>query len=228
MIAAWDPHGGIPNFVRTLYQNVLDREAESQEVVNHHTNAAYDSGLAAMITGFFNSPEYRAKNRSTDETVKKLYRSILGREAEAGGLEYHVREINRGMSMDEAVLAFVNSAEYSQKVQQGLVPTPQPSHIADYIRTLYRNVLDREAESQDVVDHHTKAAYDNGLATAIAGFFNSPEYCAKNLSTEETVRKIYRSIGREAEAGVLEYHVREINQGRSVNETVAAIMNDAE
>jgi len=48
--------------------------------------------------------------------------------------------------------------------------------------------------TQEVIDYHTKAAYDLGLATVIAGFFQLPEYCAKNLSINETAKKLYHSI----------------------------------
>jgi hypothetical protein len=72
MIAKWNLTGGTPDFIRTVYQNVLDRGAENQEVFDYHTRSAYDNGLATVITGFVSSPEYRSKNlyrRDCQETV---------------------------------------------------------------------------------------------------------------------------------------------------------------
>jgi len=72
MIAKWNLTGGTPDFIRTVYQNVLDRGAENQEVFDYHTRSAYDNGLATVITGFVSSPEYRSKNlyrRDCQETA---------------------------------------------------------------------------------------------------------------------------------------------------------------
>ncbi|KDQ11642.1 hypothetical protein BOTBODRAFT_35093 [Botryobasidium botryosum FD-172 SS1] len=225
-----DPQAScLADFIRNLYQNVLDRGAESQEVVDGHTRIAYDSGLVAAINGFFGSPEYRSKNHPVEETVKRLYRSILGREAEPSGLEHHVYEMNRGRSLETTIHVFIDSPEYRLRVQRGVVPDPQPNRVADFVKTLYRNILDRPAESWAVIAHHTNAVHERGLAAAIFGFFGSPEYRAKNLSTEETVKKLYRSIlGREAEAGGLEHHVREINGGRSLETAVHVFVDSPE
>jgi len=93
---------------KTLYKNVLDRDTENQEVINHHTKAVCDLRLPTAIAGFFNSPEYHTKNLSINETVKKLYRSILGRELNPG-IRIPIHEISRGRSIDGAVQAFVDS-----------------------------------------------------------------------------------------------------------------------
>jgi hypothetical protein len=126
-IAVWDPTGGIPDFIRTLYLNVLDRDPESQEVIDYHTMIAHNRGLAVAIDGFFNSPEYHAKKLSTEVTVKKLYRSILGREPESDGMEYHIQEINQGRSVSDAVHIFVGCPEYTRRVRGGLAPRPEPA-----------------------------------------------------------------------------------------------------
>jgi hypothetical protein len=110
-----------------LYLNVLDRDPESQEVIDHHTMAVHDCGLAVAIDGFFTSHEYHAKKLSTEVTVKKLYRSILGREPEADGMEHHIQEMSQGRSVSDAVHVFVDGPEYTQRVQEGLAPSPEPA-----------------------------------------------------------------------------------------------------
>ncbi|KIM87526.1 hypothetical protein PILCRDRAFT_815052 [Piloderma croceum F 1598] len=59
------PTCGIQDFVRTLYKNILDRDAESQEVIDEWTQRIHSSGVAHVVGDFFMSPEYRAKSMST-------------------------------------------------------------------------------------------------------------------------------------------------------------------
>ncbi|KAJ7806201.1 hypothetical protein B0H14DRAFT_3768692 [Mycena olivaceomarginata] len=201
MIRQWNPSGDTAGFISTLYHNVLDRDPESQEVIDFHTKSAYNSGLRNTVVGFFNSPEYRAKGIPTEETVKKLYRSILHREPCVTEVDHHAQEITRGRSMEDAVRVFVESPEYSERAGRGLSPRARPDRTYDFITTLYQNILDREPENQAVIDFHSGVARDHGLRTAVIGFFTSPEYRAKDLSTAETVKKLYRSIlGREPDA----------------------------
>lgn len=229
MITQWNPSGGTPDFIRTLYHNILDRNPESQDVVDFHTKVAYNSGLRNAVLGFFSSVEYRAKSLPTEETVKKLYRSILNREPNGEEVAHHVQEIIRGRSMEEAVRVFVDSPEYNQRVQHRSSLHPRPDRMQDFVTTLYQNILDRDPESQGVIDHHSEAGKYHGLCTAITGFFTSPEYRAKSLSTEETVKKLYRSIlGREPNAEEVDHHVQEINRGRSIDDAVRIFVESPE
>jgi hypothetical protein len=123
-ISQWNRSGGIPDFIRTLYNNILDRHPESEAVIDYYTRYTHSKGLASTIGAFFTSAEYRAKSMSTAATVEKLYISILGRDSEPGGRVYYIRKLNRGMGLWEAVEEFVGSAEYRQKVQTGTAPHP--------------------------------------------------------------------------------------------------------
>lgn len=130
MFTKWHPPSGIDGFVRTLYLNVLDREAESQAVVDHHKNIAYRNGIATTIKTFFAALVDRDKPPA-EVIVNKLYRSIMGREAEEGGLKHHVRAINQGRSIGKVVDDFLGSDEYSLRERQGLVPNRHPTLVMD-------------------------------------------------------------------------------------------------
>jgi hypothetical protein len=125
MVYLWNPASGMPDFIKTLYLNVLDRHPENQAVVDHWTNKAYSVGLAPTIAGFFESNEYRAKNLSPEDTVGKLYAAILARAPEPDGKAYYVRRLNRQrMSMEDVVRDFLGSAEYRWRVRNGFAPHP--------------------------------------------------------------------------------------------------------
>lgn len=107
-----------------MYQNILDRDPESQTVVDNWTRHTYAHGLAETLGCFFTSGEYRAKSLSTEATVDKFYLSVLGRQAEPSGRAYWIGAIRNGMSLHKVVEGFVGSQEYRQKVQAGSAPYP--------------------------------------------------------------------------------------------------------
>lgn len=120
----WVPSGGIPDFIRTLYQNILDRDPESQTAIDYWIRYTYEHGLASTIGGFFTSREYTARGMSPEATAEKFYIAVLGRQAEPGGREFYVNEIRTGMSLWKVADDFVGSREYRLNVQAGTAPDP--------------------------------------------------------------------------------------------------------
>ncbi len=109
----------VQDFVKILYQNILDRDPESQTVIDFWSRHTYDNGLARTIGGFFMSDEYTAKCMSVEATVDRFYLAVLDRQAEPGGRTYWIGKIRGGMSLRKVADSFVGSNEYRQKVQAG-------------------------------------------------------------------------------------------------------------
>jgi hypothetical protein len=120
----WVRSGGILDFIRTLYQNILDRDPENSEALESHTLNTYTHGLASTVDNFFMSPEYESRGLSTEATVDKYYLSLLGRQPEAQGKAYWVGEIQRGMTLRTVANGFVGSDEYHGRVRAETAPDP--------------------------------------------------------------------------------------------------------
>ncbi len=110
--------------MRTLYQNILDRDPESHAVLEGSTREVYTRGLAYTVGRFFTSPEYTAKGFPTEITVDKFYLSVLGRHPEAEGRAHWAEEIRRGMTLWRVAEKFVDSEEYRRKVEADQAPDP--------------------------------------------------------------------------------------------------------
>lgn len=110
--------------MRTLYQNILDRDPENQLAVDNWTRHTYNHGLAHTVGSIFTSPEYTAKHLSTEATVDKFFLAVLGRQTDEGGRVYWVEEIGRGMSLWKVADKFVGSEEYRGKVEAETAPHP--------------------------------------------------------------------------------------------------------
>ena len=135
-IFRWNPADGIPDFVKTLYQNILSRDPENQAVVNHWTNHTRFHGIASTINGFFDA-EFSFKIPSREVVVDKLYHSILGREADPGEKSDCLRRLRNGDTVQLIINGIVQSADYRAKAQLGSVTR----HIARYVGYLTLDYL---------------------------------------------------------------------------------------
>ena len=86
-IFTWNPADGMPDFIKTLYQNILSRDPlpEDHPNIDHWMNHTRFHGIASTISSFFTSDEFKAKNFPQGVVVDKLYRSILGPKADGMG-----------------------------------------------------------------------------------------------------------------------------------------------
>lgn len=69
------------------------------------------------------TPQQRASN---EDFVRGLYRELLGREPDAGGLEAHLKGLEGGASRPTVRQVFLDSPEY-QALQQQPAPAPAPT-----------------------------------------------------------------------------------------------------
>jgi hypothetical protein len=133
MIFNWNTAGGTPDFVKTLYQNILDRDPENQAVIDGWTNYLRFHGVAATIGGFFNSDEFKAKNLPQEIIVDKLYYSILRCEGDVEGKNFWLGRLRYGEAIQIIINKFVANPGYSQKVLIGLVPPPACVSLSCFI-----------------------------------------------------------------------------------------------
>lgn len=110
--------------MRTLYQNILDRDPESQSAIDGWTQCTSSDGLATAIAGIFTSPEYTSRQLSTEASVEKFYLAVLGRLSDEGGKANWIGAVRGGMSLLTVAKGFVGSEEYRRKVQAGEAPHP--------------------------------------------------------------------------------------------------------
>jgi hypothetical protein len=141
---------GIPDFIRTLYHNILDRSpdrAESQFMITHWTKHAVTHDLAATINEFFVSDEFLGKNHSLDAMVHSLYRSILGREPEIEEKNHWLYRLKQADAMHTIIDHFIASPEYRYKAKIGATPNPAYVNSLPRISQAISHPLDTEYAS---------------------------------------------------------------------------------
>ena len=107
--------------VKRAYQDIMGRDPDYNGLVQYR-NQITDHGWDEhdVREALRKSPEFRQKNTMTrekaEEIVMRAYRSVLGREADAGGMQGYVQRVLRDhWSEADVARALRNSDEYRNK-----------------------------------------------------------------------------------------------------------------
>ena len=113
-----DLNPGVTSFVARCYTKALGRQYEV-DGLNYHCNRILSApnkkamALEVASNGFFHSPEFLNKKLNDEDYIKTLYRTFLGREAEADGLKYYSDRLAKGEDRDVLLSNFAESPEFT-------------------------------------------------------------------------------------------------------------------
>jgi serralysin len=101
-----------------LYQAAFDRAPDVGGLGYHITNLDNGVNVATVAAHFIASPEFSTKYGSLDDEqfVTQLYRNVLDREPDAGGLDYHVRNLQTTHTRADVLVGFSESPENQANV----------------------------------------------------------------------------------------------------------------
>ena len=95
------------------------------------------------------------------------------------------------------------------------------TELPGFVKTLYRNVLDRDLEDQASIDYWSNHVRFHGISSTISMLFNSDDFRVMNLPPAAIVDKLYTSIlGREGEWDGKNYFLRRIRHGDAMQTVV--------
>lgn len=173
-------------YVDLLYKGLFDRAADAEGRQGWLNNLSDGLSRTYVLAGFIGSQEYQNlcarygilpgqlqstepsdKNADITRFVSYLYRYLLNRNADASGLNTWVTALSSHKSTASSVVyGFVFSDEFKQRSLSS----------EDYIRTLYRTVLSREADSAGL--NSWLAVLNSGMSETyvLRGFIESAEF----------------------------------------------------
>ncbi len=108
-----DKNRGQTKFVVRLYRNIFNREADEWGL--NDWTYRLQNGLTAcdILEGFLYSEEFNISNFSNEQYVEILYRTLLGRSADAAGKADWVGRLNAGQSRSQILAGFAYSIEFN-------------------------------------------------------------------------------------------------------------------
>ncbi len=217
----------IQSFVSRMYTIALDREPDADGLKNW-SNQLYDkkSDGASIARGFICSDEFKRFGDTDADYVMVLYYTFFNRPPDEDGWTTWMSSLNGGMSREEVLAGFVNSAEFgalcdSYGIARGTMESDGSniynSGVRDFVLRNYEKALGRPGETAGVEDWSHKINKGEMSALDVAqSFFHSQEFLNKNTSNDEYVEILYRTfLGREYDdAGKADW-VGQLNAGKS-------------
>ncbi|WP_434311563.1 DUF4214 domain-containing protein [Hominifimenecus sp. rT4P-3] len=231
---------GVTGFVTRLYKIVLQRTPRADEVQfwvdRLKGNQASGSEVAA---GFFNSDEYKKRNKSDEAFVTDLYQAIMGRQPDATGYNGWVGRLKDGGSRPNVLAGFLNSEEFrklcgSYGVQVGSYSYSENrdrnQQATAFVQRLYQIVMGRNGD-EGGLNSWTSVLLDQGETGAgvAYGFFFSKEYKSRNKSNDAFVTDLYKAIlNRNPDAGGKALWISRLEDGMSRYGVFAGVVNSQE
>ena len=117
-----DQNYNLTSFVARMYDLVMGRKFDvgglnnwCKKVLNAKDRR---SAIVDMAFGFFHSKEFLNKNTGNSLYVNILYRVFFDRNPDYAGWDDWVNKLNAGMSRDQVLLGFANSAEFTNVLKK--------------------------------------------------------------------------------------------------------------
>ena len=168
--------------IAQLYKDVFNREVDPQGLAFYRASGFSPAQIKEQLLA---SPEYKgllgAKAQpyatgqdANAEAIKQIYRDVLGREADAGGL------------------AFYDQSKFSpEQIREDIMKSPE--YREQQIRKMYRDVLGREADTGGL-NFYMNPQFS--LDQIRQDMMKSPEAmgAGTQLSTADTLRGLYQDV----------------------------------
>ena len=221
------PEVSFDEFVERLYTVALGRESDADGM--KYWTSEIKKGLksgAECAEFFLLGPEFKKLNYPLEKFIDILYQTFFGREADQGGKNYWIGELQKkAMTREEVIKSFIDSKEWCNICASYGIKSGAPSaksekassNAENFATRLYTQCLGRDPEEKGL--NYWSLALTNLEQTGSAAaklFFESEEFQNLKTSNKEFVTRLYRTfMGREPEEGGLTYWVGELNKGAS-------------
>ena len=149
------------NYLNNLYQQILDRNVD-ENAIGHYLSqidkgwnwdqiredlANSTEGKAVAERRNARNNELRAAYDSETNEIQRLYKEILERDADEGGIEHYRNQIRNGWSWGMVADDLRRSDEYKELQRIKNAPTPEIKHVEPEPPTEPEEVQERAAEA---------------------------------------------------------------------------------
>jgi len=225
--------------VSGIYKGLLGRNADKAGLENWAGKLLTGKASALqVVAGIMGSQEFKNRKLTNSQTVEDLYEAMLGRKPDAAGLKTWKAKLDAGYSVNTVINGIAGSKEFIGickecgitvgKLPEGEKPVGPVSEYTNeekvkaFVEHTYQAVFGRKGDEKGIADH-TQMILKGRLTPdkLIRSFINSSEFKGKNLSSEETVKALYRAyLYREADGDGLKQWVNKLEGGTTLDEVM--------
>lgn len=207
-------------WVGTLYNNLLQRPADPSGVTTFTglvgVSQDYETTALQLMNACGGTP---LRCEFFEVTVRDLYRQLLRREPDAGGLAVHAEFLRQGGTIAQLRATLLGSAEYFANTQWG-----GAGDTSAWLTALYRDVFDRTLTTQERtfwLQVIGQGAGRNSVALSLVR--NNEEALSR------TVQGYYqRLLAREANDDEVEAALTQFRAGQDEKALIAALVSSSE
>ena len=105
----------VVQFAERMYTECLGRAAEAGGLA-YWSKGLYEKTITgrSIVESFFLSKEIKSRNLSNREYVQRIYKVMLNRRPDSGGLNYWAGRLDKGESPAVVIAGFINSTEFTR------------------------------------------------------------------------------------------------------------------
>lgn len=213
-------------YIIQLYNALLERDPDSAGLA-HYMKALTQGDITAsrLVTVIISSDEYKRKNYSDTEFIKRICQAMLGREATDEEIAGQLTYLANGMSRQFILSSLSNSKEFfnycsSVNMEKGSIFVTESRDYnygyTSYVMRCYEGIFGRKADV-DGLNTWTKTILNGGGGVSIVrALVTSNEFRAKNYSSSECVERLYQAmLGRSSDSAGKANWVDKMEQGVS-------------
>lgn len=192
-------------FVQAVVQDFLGRPATAAEITRWRDHLLAGGSRDAVTRAFAFSDEW------IGVLVDGLYRSTLGRTADAGGRTFWIGQLRSGQTPAQVASHFYASDEYFRR---------SGGTASAWVRDLYEEILGRPAEAGGL-------AFWTGLAATVARPTIALDFYQSLESRRDRVEALYRTLlGRAPEASGWSHWAGVLANGRDLDLAMVLAASD--
>ena len=192
-------------FVERFYLNILGRDSDSAGL-SYWLNVLTTQSAASVALGFFGSQEFTNLGLNDADFVSLLYTTLFDREADSGGFENWMAQLEAGRPRELVIYGFLRSGEFNNLADSFGVTAFNEDNtsaygIRAYVERLYNLVLLRQPDldgfNQWVSELSNQLSSGGDIAR---GFFFSQEYANQGNSNYNFIETCYQALfGRDSD-----------------------------
>ncbi len=215
--------------IARLYQAYFDRVPDRTGMAFYLDQRSTGRSLSSVSQEFLDSSEFVSAYGSLGNRafIEQLYRNVLGRRGDSGGIDYWTSQLDSGRARSSVVIDFAQSSEFV--LQTDTAPVQSPNQGAVY--RLYLAYFLRPADAGGAAFWTQEANSGRSLTSISNAFALSPEFSDRygDLSNAAFIELVYANVlGRLPDSAGRTYWLGRMAGGVSQGDVMLAFSESPE
>lgn len=213
-------------YVSQVFQALLNRAPDPTGLATYMKALSQgDLTASRLITTIMESAEYKSKNYSDAEFIRRAYQAMLGRNATDSDVNGMLFRLNNGVSRRYVLTVLSTSAEFtnycsSMQMERGSISVTENRDrnydYTSYVMRCYEKIFNRKADVAGLNTWTGTIFNGGGGVSVVCALVNSNEFRGKRYSNSEYVERLYQAmLGRGSDPTGKSTWLNAMNQGVS-------------